>query len=189
MTVGRLRLPNETPVLRTDRMLLRPFRPADVAERRALGKDPEILQMFGVSTDFTEPVPMAEDEAQEWYDLMSDDPSPLRWALEHDGRLVGTTNLHSLREDDQKAQLGIGLLDRRCWGRGLGEEVTREVVRYGLLEVGLHRIGLKVFAHNARAIRCYERCGFVEEGREREAAYVGGAWRDDVIMGILASEV
>ena len=184
-----VRLPTTTPVLRTDRAVLRPFRSGDVAERRALGQDPEIIQMFGGRPDFDEPVPMSESEAREWYAHVTDDPNPLLWAVEHEGRFVGTTGLHSLREDDRKAQFAIGLLDRRCWGMGLGAEVTRAVVRHGFEEVGLHRIGLKVFAHNERAIRCYRRCGFVEEGREREAAYVGGAWRDDVIMGILAGEV
>ena len=184
-----VRIPTETPVLRTARTVLRPFRPSDVDERQTLGQDPEILQMFGVRPAFSEPVPMSEHEAQDWYDQLIGDPNPLQWAIEHEGRLAGTTSLHSLREGDEKAQLGIGLLDRRCWGRGLGEEVTREVVRFGFEEVGLHRIGLKVFAHNERAIRCYLRCGFVEEGREREAAHVGGAWRDDVIMGILAADL
>ncbi len=183
-----MRVPTETPVLRTTRLVLRPFEPADKEGRRVLGRDPEIVQMFGGRPEFTEPVPMTEAEAQEWYDHAATDPNPMRWAVEHTGRFVGTASLHSLREDDQKAQFAIGLLDRRTWGLGLGAEVTRVVLRYGFDEVGLHRIGLKVFAHNHRAIRCYERCGFVEEGREREAAYVGGAWRDDVIMGILQSD-
>ena len=50
---------------------------------------------------------------------------------------------------------------------------------------GLHRIDLRVLAYNTRATRCYLRAGFVEEGREREAALVDGTWHDDVIMGIL----
>jgi len=183
-----VRLPTLTPVLRTERVVLRPFQPGDAEGRRLLGRDPEIIQMFGGQPEFTEPVPMSEAEAQEWYDRAATDPNPMLWAVEHEGRLVGTASLHSPRADDQKAQFAIGLLDRRTWGLGLGAEVTREVVRYGFEEVGLHRIGLKVFAHNHRAIRCYERCGFVEEGREREAAYIGGAWRDDVIMGILCSD-
>ena len=177
-------------MLHTARVTLRALQSSDVEGRRALGKDPEIIQMFGATPAFTEPVPMSRAEAQDWYDAaVTADAHPLLWAVEHEGRFVGTTRLHSLRVDDTKAQFAIGLLDRHCWGRGLGAEVTREVVRYGLLEVGLHRIGLKVFAHNERAIRCYLRCGFVEEGREREAAYVGGAWRDDVIMGILATDL
>lgn len=43
-------------------------------------------------------------------------------------------------------------------------------------------------AYNPRAIRRRLRCGFVEEGREREAAYGGGRWHDDVIVGALEHE-
>jgi RimJ/RimL family protein N-acetyltransferase len=45
-----------------------------------------------------------------------------------------------------------------------------------------------VLAYNKRAIRAYEKCGFVIEGREREAAFVDGAWHDDVMMGLLDHE-
>ena len=37
-------------------------------------------------------------------------------------------------------------------------------------------------------IRCYEKCGFVREGVERESAWVDGAWADDVLMAILEHE-
>ena len=47
---------------------------------------------------------------------------------------------------------------------------------------------LRVLAINERAIACYRRCGFVEEGREREAARIGDEWHDDIIMGILAHD-
>ncbi len=45
-----------------------------------------------------------------------------------------------------------------------------------------------VLASNGRAIACYHKCGFREEGREREAAWVNGAWQDDIIMGVLDRE-
>jgi RimJ/RimL family protein N-acetyltransferase len=45
-----------------------------------------------------------------------------------------------------------------------------------------------VLASNARAIACYRKCGFIKEGREREAAFVGGVWQDDLIMGLLDRE-
>jgi len=41
---------------------------------------------------------------------------------------------------------------------------------------------------NTRAIRAYQKYGFVVEGREREAAFVDGIWHDDVMMGILDRE-
>ena len=45
-----------------------------------------------------------------------------------------------------------------------------------------------VVAYNTRALRAYAKCGFVIEGREREAAFVDGQWHDDVLMGILEPE-
>ena len=62
---------------------------------------------------------------------------------------------------------------------------TRLVLQYGFEVVGLHRIDLRVLAYNERAIACYRRCGFVEEGRERDAALIDGEWHDDVIMAVL----
>jgi RimJ/RimL family protein N-acetyltransferase len=45
-----------------------------------------------------------------------------------------------------------------------------------------------VVDYNLRAIRAYQKCGFVVEGREREAAFVDGIWHDDVMMAILDRE-
>jgi RimJ/RimL family protein N-acetyltransferase len=56
------------------------------------------------------------------------------------------------------------------------------------LELGLHRVSVRVVAYNERAIQAYKKCGFRIEGREREAALVDGVWHDDVIMGVLESE-
>ena len=49
-------------------------------------------------------------------------------------------------------------------------------------------MSVRVLASNARAIACYRKCGFLEEGREREAAFVEGGWQDDLIMGLLDRE-
>ena len=65
--------------------------------------------------------------------------------------------------------------------KGIGREAIQLVLHHAF-EV-LHRVGLRVISYNERAIRAYKACGFVEEGREREAAFVSGAWHDDVIIG------
>ncbi len=52
----------------------------------------------------------------------------------------------------------------------------------------LHRISVRVVEYNARALRACQKCGFVIEGREREAALVDGAWYDDVMKGLLDRE-
>lgn len=60
----------------------------------------------------------------------------------------------------------------------------------GLKHLHLHRVSLRVAAYNLRAIPSYASCGFVEEGRERgESIWLDGRWWDDLIMGVLDSEL
>jgi RimJ/RimL family protein N-acetyltransferase len=49
----------------------------------------------------------------------------------------------------------------------------------------MHRIYLSVFKNNERAIGAYRKCGFVEEGVMREAAFIDGQWLDVTMMGLL----
>jgi len=61
-------------------------------------------------------------------------------------------------------------------------------LEYAFNVLKLHRVSVRVVDYNQRAIRAYQRCGFVVEGREREAASVDGDWHDDVMMAILDRE-
>jgi RimJ/RimL family protein N-acetyltransferase len=45
-----------------------------------------------------------------------------------------------------------------------------------------------VLEYNHRAIACYEKCGFVKEGIEREGAFIEEAFQTDLIMSILEQE-
>lgn len=110
------------------------------------------------------------------------------WSVEYTGRCIGSARLHGLVQADQRASYAIGIWDSKVWGQGLGTEVTRLVLRYAFERLRLHRVSLRVLAYNHRAIRCYEKCGFVREGVERESALVAGEWHDDFIMGILQQE-
>ncbi|MHA1706599.1 MAG: GNAT family N-acetyltransferase, partial [Promethearchaeota archaeon] len=50
------------------------------------------------------------------------------------------------------------------------------------------RIELDVFEYNLRAIRCYEKIGFVKEGIKRNAIFKKGKYQNIVMMSILRSE-
>jgi hypothetical protein len=54
--------------------------------------------------------------------------------------------------------------------------------------LNLHRIALSVFSFNERAIRSYMSCGFVIEGRAREAIWREGRWWDEVSMSVLKGD-
>jgi RimJ/RimL family protein N-acetyltransferase len=177
-----------TPVLRGAQTVLRPFEQADIEARTRLGQDADINRMFGGVPTWTGVRELTEEAASGWYDHVTTDGNPFHWAIEVDGGFIGTARLHGLDEHDRRARYAIGILDGSLLGRGLGQDVTLSVLKFAFEDLGLHRVELRVLAFNERAIGCYRRCGFIEEGRERESVRIGDEWHDDVIMGVLALE-
>ena len=115
-------------------------------------------------------------------------PGWMHWAITVDGRFIGSVSFHDIEETDWRARLAIGILRADEMNRSLGTEAMKLVLAHGFGEMNLHRIDLRVLTRNKRAIRAYEKCGFVHEGTERESAYVDGKWEDDVFMSVLEHE-
>lgn len=103
-------------------------------------------------------------------------------------RPIGTAGLLAINHLHQTAELGIGIGERDCWGKGYGTEATRLVLDYAFNALGLHNVMLRVFGYNERAIRTYRPVGFREIGRRRQAQRVGAHAYDVVLMDCLATE-
>jgi RimJ/RimL family protein N-acetyltransferase len=178
----------DVPVLRGERVLLRPVAPQDRDARQRLGFDADIERGYGV---VRESGPMTDEEADDWYAAMvatATDPSRMAWVVEAQSSLAGMAFLQGIREVDAKARFAIGLFSPELTGRGLGGEATRLVLAHAFGPMALHRVDLRVLDFNHRAIAMYRRCGFVVEGRERGSCRMGDAWVDDVMMGVLVDE-
>ncbi|HET6614955.1 MAG TPA: GNAT family protein [Dehalococcoidia bacterium] len=105
-----------------------------------------------------------------------------------DGTHIGSVGFHYVNPENRKATLGIVIGDKRYWSKGYGTDTMRTLLRFGFEEMNLRRIDLSVDADNARAIACYRKCGFIEEGRLREHRYARGAYGDQLWMGMLRDE-
>ena len=90
--------------------------------------------------------------------------------------------------DNGSVLFHITLGEHDAWGRGLGTEATELMLEHAFERLGLHRVGLSVFSYNERAIRAYEKAGFVIEGRLRDAVLRDGRYFDEIQMGALARE-
>jgi len=108
--------------------------------------------------------------------------------IEAEGRCIGNARLTILDEENRRARYAIGLFDTAAWNRGYGTEATRIVLRYAFDVLHLHRVDLVVLEYNHRAIACYKKCGFVQEGVARETTVVVNQWHNDVLMSILEGE-
>lgn len=149
--------------------------------------DPEVRR--GLNVVF--PLSSAEEEA--WFEGVLDRPEAERPfaidALEGERWVhIGGCGLFDLQQRDRRAELGIMIGDKSRWDQGYGTDSMQVLLRHGFETLNLHRIKLRVFEFNERAIKVYRRLGFVEEGRLRQESYQAGRYWDTLVMGLLRSE-
>lgn len=105
-----------------------------------------------------------------------------------DGTPIGTIQLYDFNEQDKSCKLGIRIGDRDYWSRGYGEDAVKTLLEYAFMKIDIFRVTLKVYEYNGRAVRCYLKCGFQNEGRTRQSANIDGKYYDEIIMGALKSD-
>lgn len=149
--------------------------------------DPEVLQGLSMF------LPMAMWEEEKWFEALSDRPPverPLAIEILSDDEWIHIGNLGLFDIDDRAhaAELGISIGEKEYWNQGYGTKAMRLLLKHAFETLNLNRVSLRVFANNTRAIRCYEKVGFVEEGRLRQAYYRDGEYIDILWMSVLRSE-
>jgi N-acetyltransferase len=169
------------PILRGAQVMLRPMTMADLPHLMRWGNGPEFRwQQWGMR-----PGQFAEPDAKKWIEFMTREGESGAWVIEHEQRPIGFANFRDIKPKGKSCEIGIGIGEPTLWGKHLGREALELEVRYLLGDLGLHRIGLSVIAHNDRAIWMYKSLGFVVEGLERDGIGRDDVFLDDVRMGLV----
>ena len=133
--------------------------------------------------------PLTEEDEKDWYEgLLKSKEVTFAIRTKDTNQLIGTTGIKSPSWHNRSSEFGIAIGDPDFWGKGYGTDATQVILRYGFLEMNLRRIELLVYSYNARAIRSYEKIGFVHEGTRRQALFRDGQYHDIHIMALLRQE-
>ncbi len=103
-------------------------------------------------------------------------------------RLIGRCLLFSIDTVNRSAKVGIVIGEKEWWNQGIGSEALILLLDYAFNLLNLHSVMLGAFAFNERAIHSYQKVGFKEIGRRREARLIAGKAWDVVMMDILEDE-
>jgi len=136
------------------------------------------------------PQPLTLEAETAWFEATARSTSEMYFTIyERDGwRPIGNLDLRAIDFRNRSAEFGITIGEADCRGKGYGTEATRLTLDYAFTALGLHSVMLAVFAYNPGAIRAYEKAGFREIGRRREAKWMGGRLWDIIYMDCLATE-
>jgi aminoglycoside 6'-N-acetyltransferase len=170
----------ELPVLRGERVTLRPLTDADLDELTAIVQSPTVREWW----------PSVADAERVREELRSDGSTYWTFTTEVEGRRAGWLGFSE--EDDpyyRHASLDV-ILSEEHQGRGLGPEALRTAIDWLTTKRGHHRFTIDPAVGNRRAIRAYEAVGFRPVGvLRRHERGPDGAWRDSLLMDLLADEL
>lgn len=167
-----------------ERIYLRPLELADEPRFRVWVNDPANWSTLGKA------FPTNERREREFLEKLyeTNDQCLLGVVVREADRLIGSVSLRDMHPVNRCGTFGLLVGDLEQQGKGYGSEATRLMVRMGFEEFNLNRIQLSVMAHHERAVRLYERAGFVLEGRSREAYFRQGRYVDALRYAILRSD-
>lgn len=169
------------------RVRLRAVEREDVGRFHEWVNDPEVTRGLALY------LPMSMTDEESWFNaLASRDEKTKPLAIEirkgKSWKLIGDCGVFDFDSVNRSAELGILIGDKSEWNKGYGSETMTLLLRHCFETLNLNRAFLKVYTENIRAVRSYEKAGFVLEGRLREAVYKSGKYDDVLIMSVLRSE-
>ncbi len=107
-------------------------------------------------------------------------------AVANDGTLIGMWNCFGPERQALRHSVEFGMSVARPYrGQGVGYDLLIHGIAWAKSTGIITRMELKVYAENSTAIRLYERCGFVHEGRRRHAIFQHGRYHDDLIIALM----
>jgi RimJ/RimL family protein N-acetyltransferase len=148
-------------------------------------------------TDLRVAIPLGDEaytvstprKAQDWIEQASHAQEPVFTIVTTEGDVpIGRCLLFAVNPVDRSAMLGILIGEAEYRGQGYGTEALRLLLDYAFNLLNLHSVMLGTFDFNAAAQRCYQKVGFREIGRRRQARCIAGRYYDAILMDLLADE-
>jgi aminoglycoside 6'-N-acetyltransferase len=161
----------ELPVLRGERLTLRPAGEGDAEALTAILLEPDVREWWGAYD--------VDRVRRELSEVQS-------WAIEVDGVVSGWLHVNEEPEPDYPSVAFDVLVSERVRGRGYGREALQTAIHWFARERGHHRFTIDPALENERATRAYEAVGFERVGiMRRYERGADGRWRDGLLMELI----
>lgn len=175
--------------LTTNRLVLREFRESDWQAVLAYQSDPLYLRYNPWTYRTEEDV---RNFVQMFIDWSQDQPrTKFQFAivLPPEGRFIGNCGIrmrtaHTWESHAREAEIGYEL-DSRYWGCGYATEAAQTLLRFGFMELRLHRIRAHCVLENVASAHVLEKIGMQREGHFREHEWMKDRWWDTLQYAVL----
>jgi RimJ/RimL family protein N-acetyltransferase len=179
-------IPHPRPIIRAERVYLRPAERADLPNFVRWLADAEVSRNLAIRS----PISAAMEE--KWFEQALEKQGKQHYhfviCLIDGDRPIGATDLRDLDLENGTAGFGIVIGEKAEWNKGYGTETLQAISDFGFGQLRLERIYLEVYPGNTAGQRAYQKAGFTSEGTLRNAHFADGRHHDALIMSLLRDE-
>lgn len=175
-----------TQTIETERLILRKFRLDDAqAMFDNWANDPRVTRFLTWEPHGT---PENTRQVLEIWCNSYEDLRSYQWAIEYDGKIIGSICAVKVDERDESAELGY-CMGYDYWNKGIMSEAVGAIIDFLFGEVGFNRIEIAHAVKNPGSGRVAQKCGLTYEGTKREEFKSrSGEFLDIAFYGILKKD-
>lgn len=172
----------------TDRLVLRPFTVDDLDDVWAYQRLPQVAQhMLWAARDREESRVSVEQMIAETALVEDGDYLTLAVSTAGDSTVIGHVELGLVSLEHLQGEIGY-VFHPDHQGKGFATEATRQMLRLGFEEMGLHRIAGRCSARNTASAKLMTRLGMRQEAHFVDCRRVNGEWREELVFAMLRRE-
>ena len=175
------------PVLRTERLLLRPLLRKDAGDIFAYASDPEVARyvLWDPHRSISETRSYIRYVRSQYRRGL-----PGSWAvtLQDSGAVIGTVGFMYYSDVSGCAEIGYSFA-RKEWNRGYASEALRAVIDSVFCSLPLNRLEAQHDVRNPASGRVMEKCGMRMEGILRQRVRYKGEYADVALWSVLRSDL
>jgi RimJ/RimL family protein N-acetyltransferase len=167
--------------IRGKKVLLRAIEITDLPILQKWANDPEIQYWLG-GWHF----PTNYEDQNKWFASLGTTSLNQRFAIETaELGIIGMANLINIDWKNKNAFHGMMLGDKEVRGKGYGVDTVIAIMKYAFEELGLKRLDGSMIEYNEASLKMYiGKCGWKEEGRQRDWYYRKNKFWDKIIVGV-----
>ena len=170
------------PVIRGKLVILRAPKPQEAAEMITWFEELEVTRFIKLRH------PPSLDAETEFLERAARDPDHIFWAVEHEGRLVGSTSIMQIDWKHGHGRTGTVIGDKKAWGRGIARELMQLRAEYAFTQLPLRALRSGYLEGNVASSRAQKAAGYKEVGRWHRDHFIDGRWVDLILTELLRED-
>ncbi|WP_156314025.1 GNAT family N-acetyltransferase [Lysinibacillus sp. ZYM-1] len=171
---------NNVPILKTERLLLRPVTTQDIEAMFVYASRDSVARYV------TWQAHTSIEDTKAFVTLILSgyqQGNHLLWGIEYCGTLIGTIDFVTINDTHKFAEIGY-VLSEDYWNKGITTEATKKLIDFGFKELNLVRIQARCFEENIGSQKVMEKSGMQFEGLLRKSMFVKEQYQNVKIYAI-----